>query len=125
MQAEDPAAGKLYASALASPGLKQMRDKQAEFTPARRRRRSPNSELFKRGPVWVSVRIQLEGSDRDRRDGRGWNRQGRNAALRPEQGRELTLHFFFLSTLETLSRIAMYIRLFVSFASLECECIAR
>jgi len=54
-------------------------------------------EIFKRGPVWISVRIQLEGSDRDRRDGRGWNRQGRNAALRPEQGRELTLHFFFLS----------------------------
>lgn len=70
-----------------------MSDKQAGFTPARRRRRrdlrTPASFL-NRGPVWISVRIQLEGPDRDRRDGRGWNRQGRNAALRPEQGRELT-----------------------------------
>ena len=104
--------------------LKWMRDKQAGFTPTRHRRRSSNSELFKRGPVWISVRIQLEGSDRDRRDGRGWNRQGRNAALRPEQGRELTLHFFFLFSPETLSRIAMYIRLFVLFTLLEYECIA-
>lgn len=32
--------------------------------------------------------------------------------------------FFLLSTPETLSRIAMYIRLFASFASLEYECIA-
>lgn len=56
--------------------------------------------------VWISVRIQLEGSDRDRRDGRGWNRQGRNTALRPEQGRELTLYSFLLSAPETLSRVA-------------------
>ncbi|XP_014485640.1 PREDICTED: eukaryotic translation initiation factor 5B isoform X2 [Dinoponera quadriceps] len=35
----------------------------------------------------AAARVQLEGPDRDRRDGRGWHRQGRNAALRPEQGR--------------------------------------
>lgn len=75
------------------------------------------SELFKRGSVWISVRIQLEGSDRDRRDGRGWNRQGRNAALRPEQGRELTWHFFLLSIPETLLHIVIYVCFFVLFAS--------
>lgn len=52
--------------------------------------------------ICISVRIQLEGSDRDRRDGRGWNRQRRNATLRPEQRRELTLYsvFIFSSSLQ-------------------------
>lgn len=52
--------------------------------------------------ICISVRIQLERSDRDRRDGRGWNCQRRNATLRPEQRRESTLYsvFFFFSSLQ-------------------------
>jgi hypothetical protein len=48
----------------------------------------PPARLSQRWIFPVSVRIQLEGPDRDRCDGRGWNRQGRNADLRPEQRRE-------------------------------------
>lgn len=71
--------------------------------------------------ICISVRIQLEGSDRGRRDGRGWNRQGRNATLRPEQRRELTL--FILSFLSIYPSLIANrnVRLFVSFASLEYE----
>lgn len=104
----------MRAFACASKGLKRTLPRAINKRDLRRRDvvvgdlRTRGLFFFKRGPVWISVRIQLEGSDRDRRDGRGWNRQGRNAALRPEQGRELTLHSFFLSTPETLSRITMY-----------------
>lgn len=104
--------------------LAKQRDKRAKYL-RRRELSSAMSEvasfLTEIRIICISVRIQLEGSDRDGRDGRGWNRQGRNATLRPEQRRELTL--FILSFLSiSPSLIAnRNMRLFVSFASLEYE----
>lgn len=83
MQAENPAAGECANRA----GVKG-RDKQAGFTRTGYPCGGAFAFLPKAMSVWISVRVQLEGPDRDGRDSRGWHRQGRNAALRPEQGRE-------------------------------------
>lgn len=51
----------------------------------------------------VSVHLQLPRSNRDGRDGRGWNRQRRNTSLRTQQRREYIFIDFLVCTFHAKS----------------------